>query len=446
MNTADADLAQGPGLFHPQLGQVSDRPARVRGSWSRATPTCSPAARPGRPGHRRLRAPPYGPKTTSSCFGRLHRRDRAHLPDAQTRPQQAAEPGSPSWSPPPSVAVAAHMLDHASQPRPGPSTWGGTAARPSRELIDAAQPLVRWWLDWSWPVFDLSLPRAIPSHPGMVAADDPAPPTSPSSAPRLRPLGEYYASAFQRLQARVPGPHQPAAAGRRQVEVQAPPPLPPPPAPGRVPALKFALRRRDSTPRRPTLGTDSFSTQDLARLHRPCARPQARASPLEAVPEATATQSRAPASCMAWPSSVRGPGDQGYAEPVVPAAGGAPLTHVIDQLSGHSSAIEAQVDRPARVPLKFFEELHRPSRRDSEPCGRGRRSATCPSALPGSASALPPSGAYRNEEGTLSRSPSPRRGSTRFTTLSPRQGARLPRRSAGGHQGPHPGGASRPGS
>ena len=31
-----------------------------------------------------------------------------------------------------------------------------------RELVEAAQPLVRWWLDWKLASFDLSQPEAGP--------------------------------------------------------------------------------------------------------------------------------------------------------------------------------------------------------------------------------------------------------------------------------------------
>ena len=95
----------------------------------------------------------------------------------------------------PEASLSAHVLTMPDglDPAEYVGRYGGEAFR---ELVEAAQPLVRWWLDWKLATFDLSRPRARSSPPASWSrcAQRPRRP----AADRVRPLGGAAAALDER--------------------------------------------------------------------------------------------------------------------------------------------------------------------------------------------------------------------------------------------------------
>ena len=149
--------------------------------------------------------------------------------DADAAGGRAAGRGVAELVAAPEASLSAHVLTMPAglDPAEYVGRYGGDAFR---ELVEAAQPLVRWWLDWKLATFDLSQPE------GKVLAARELVPLLRSvpdghAADRVRPLGGAAAAPGR---AGVPGHDRRPAGGPAPGRGQGAAALAQPPGPGRV--------------------------------------------------------------------------------------------------------------------------------------------------------------------------------------------------------------------
>ncbi|HEV3496539.1 MAG TPA: DNA primase, partial [Actinomycetes bacterium] len=158
--------------------------------------------------------------------------------DADAAGGRAAGRGVAELVAAPEASLSAHVLTMPDglDPAEYVGRYGGEAFR---ELVEAAQPLVRWWLDWKLASFDLSQPE------GRTWAMREVAPVM-TSVPDFSQRRAYARSVVLRLGLDEYGPEYQALIGglggaRPRVEVKAPPRSRSPQARVECEALKFAL-------------------------------------------------------------------------------------------------------------------------------------------------------------------------------------------------------------
>jgi DNA primase len=290
--------------------------------------------------------------------------------DADAAGGRAAGRGVAELVAAPEASLSAHVLTMPAglDPAEYVGRYGGDAFR---ELVEAAQPLVRWWLDWKLASFDLSQPE------GKVLAARELVPLLRSVPDGLQRTG-YARSVVQRLHldereylAMIAG--QPA--GRPKVEVKAPPRSRSPQARVECEALKFALQHPDWTAEAAERwAPDWFSTPGTLAAFAALTEAGGPGKPLEAVLEAAATETDRRFLRGLAVEAFAAEENRGYADEVFRRLEELRLTRVIDQLKGTLQRMNP-VERPHEY-TRVFEELialeaRRRALREPRPGGDG---------------------------------------------------------------------------
>jgi DNA primase len=290
--------------------------------------------------------------------------------DADAAGGRAAGRGVAELVAAPEASLSAHVLTMPDglDPAEYVGRYGGDAFR---ELVEAAQPLVRWWLDWKLASFDLSQPEG-----KVLAARELVPILR--SVPDALQRTEYARSVVQRLHldereylAMIAG--QPAT--RPQVEVKAPPRSRSPQARVECEALKFALQHPEWTAEAAERwAPDWFSTPGTLAAFGALTEAGGPGKPLEAVLEAAATETDRRFLRGLAVEAFAAEENRGYADVVFRQLEHNRLTRVIDQLKGTLQRMNP-VERPHEY-TQVFEELialeaRRRALREPRPGGDG---------------------------------------------------------------------------
>ena len=272
----------------------------------------------------------------------------------------------------PEASLSAHVLTMPAglDPAEYVGRYGGEAFR---ELVEAAQPLVRWWLDWRLASFDLSQPE------GRTRAIREVAPVM-TSVPDFSQRRAYARSVVLRLGLDEYGPEYQALiggqpAGRPQVEVKAPPRSRSPQARVECEALKFALQHPDwSAEAAERWAPDWFSTPGTLAAFTALREAGGPGKPLEAVLEAAATETDRRFLRGLAIEAFAATENRGYADEVFRRLEELRLTRVIDQLKGTLQRMNP-VERPHEY-TRVFEELialeaRRRALREPRPGGDG---------------------------------------------------------------------------
>jgi DNA primase len=290
--------------------------------------------------------------------------------DADAAGGRAAGRGVAELVAAPEASLSAHVLTMPAglDPAEYVGRYGGEAFR---ELVEAAQPLVRWWLDWKLATFDLSQPE------GKVRAARELVPLLRSVPDTLQRTG-YARSVVQRLHldereylAMIAG--QPP--GRPQVEVKAPPRSRSPQARVECEALKFALQHPEWTAEAAERwAPDWFSTPGTLAAFGALTDAGGPGKPLEAVLEAAATETDRRFLRGLAVEAFAAEENRGYADEVFRRLEELRLTRVIDQLKGTLQRMNP-VERPHEYTRTFEElialEARRRALREPRPEGDG---------------------------------------------------------------------------
>jgi DNA primase len=274
--------------------------------------------------------------------------------DADAAGGRAAGRGVAELVAAPEASLSAHVLTMPDglDPAEYVGRYGGDAFR---ELVEAAQPLVRWWLDWKLASFDLSQPE------GRTRAVREVAPVM-TSVPDFSQRRAYARSVVLRLGLDEYGPEyqaliggQPAAA-RTQVEVKAPPRSRSPQARVECEALKFALQHPDWTAEAAERwAPDWFSTPGPLAAFAALTEAGGPGKPLEAILEAAATETDRRFLRGLAVETFAAEENRGYADEVFRRLEELRLTRVIDQLKGNLQRMNP-VERPHEY-TAVFEEL-----------------------------------------------------------------------------------------
>ena len=292
--------------------------------------------------------------------------------DADQAGGRAAERGVGELVATPEASLSAHVLTMPDglDPADFVARHGGPAFR---ELVDAAQPLVRWWLEQKLAGFDLRHPE------GKVRAARELVPVL-RSVPDALQRTEYARSVVQRLHldeaeylAMVAG--QPA---RAQVEVKAPPRSRSPQARVECEALKFALQHPDwAAEAAAAWGPDWFTTPATGASFAALVKAGGPGAPFDAALEAAATETDRRFLRGLAVEAFAAEENRGYADEVFRRLEEFRLTRVIDQLKGSLQRMNP-VERPDEYTRSFEElialEARRRALREPRPRGEGDRS------------------------------------------------------------------------
>jgi DNA primase len=292
--------------------------------------------------------------------------------DADAAGGRAAGRGVAELVAAPEASLSAHVLSMPAglDPAEYVGRYGGDAFR---ELVEAAQPLVRWWLDWKLASFDLGQPegrtRAIREvAPVMTSVPDFSQRRAYARSVVLRLGLDEYGPEYQAL---IGGP----PAGRAQVEVKAPPRSRSPQARVECEALKFALQHPDwSAEAAERWGPDWFSTPGTLAAFTALAEAGGPGKPLETVLEAAATETDRRFLRGLAVEAFAAEENRAYADEVFRRLEELRLTRVIDQLKGSLQRMNP-VERPHEY-TQVFEKLialeaRRRALREPRPGGDG---------------------------------------------------------------------------
>jgi DNA primase len=272
--------------------------------------------------------------------------------DADAAGSKAAERGIGELVAAPEASLAAHVLIMPAGLDPAElvAQRGGDAFR---ELLDQAQPLVRWWLDWRLAQFDLRHPE------GKARATRELLPVLRSIPDRWQ-RNEYARSVVQRLHldeaaylALVAG-QRPSVAVERQSK--APPRSRSPQARVECEALKFALQHPEWTADAAARwGEDWFTTPATKASFAALCKAGGPDVPLEAVLEAAANEGERRFLRGLAVEAFAADENRAYADVVFRRLEEFRLTRVIDQLKGTLQRMNP-VERPNEY-TRLFEEL-----------------------------------------------------------------------------------------
>jgi DNA primase len=292
--------------------------------------------------------------------------------DADAAGGRAAGRGVAELVAAPEASLSAHVLTMPAglDPAEYVGRYGGDAFR---ELVEAAQPLVRWWLDWKLASFDLSQPE------GRTRAVREVAPVM-TSVPDFSQRRAYARSVVLRLGLDEYGPEYQALiggrpAGRSRVEVKAPPRSRSPQARVECEALKFALQHPDWTAEAAERwAPDWFSTPGTLAAFTALREAGGPGKPLEAVLAAAATETDRRFLRGLAVEAFAATENRGYADEVFRRLEELRLTRVIDQLKGTLQRMNP-VERPHEY-TRVFEELialeaRRRALREPRPGGDG---------------------------------------------------------------------------
>jgi DNA primase len=292
--------------------------------------------------------------------------------DADAAGGRAAGRGVAELVAAPEASLSAHVLTMPDglDPAEYVGRYGGEAFR---ELVEAAVPLVRWWLDWKLAEFDLSQPE------GRTRAMREVTPVM-TSVPDFSQRRAYARSVVLRLGLDEYGPEYQAliggqGGGRPRVEVKAPPRSRSPQARVECEALKFALQHPEWTAEAAERwAPDWFSTPGTLAAFGALTEAGGPGKPLEAVLEAAATETDRRFLRGLAVEAFAAEENRGYADEVFRRLEELRLTRVIDRLKGTLQRMNP-VERPHEY-TRVFEELialeaRRRALREPRPGGDG---------------------------------------------------------------------------
>ncbi|MFL6249571.1 MAG: DNA primase [Actinomycetes bacterium] len=291
--------------------------------------------------------------------------------DADAAGGRAAGRGVAELVAAPEASLSAHVLTMPAglDPAEYVGRYGGDAFR---ELVEAAQPLVRWWLDWKLASFDLGQPE------GRTRAVREITPVM-TSVPDFSQRRAYARSVVLRLGLDEYGPEYQALLGgqptRSQVEVKAPPRSRSPQARVECEALKFALQHPDWTAEAAERwAPDWFSTPGTLAAFTALTEAGGPGKPLEAVLEAAATETDRRFLRGLAVEAFAAEENRGYADEVFRRLEDFRLARVIDRLKGTLQRMNP-VERPHEYTAIFEQlialEARRRALREPRPEGDG---------------------------------------------------------------------------
>ncbi len=270
--------------------------------------------------------------------------------DADTAGSKAAERGIGELVAAPEASLSAHVLTMPTglDPADFVARRGGGALR---DLLEEAQPLVRWWLDWKLAQFDLRHPE------GKARAARELLPvlrTIPDSLQRT----EYARSVVQRLHLDE-REYLAMVAGQRPTAAAAPAKVPPrsrsPQARVECEALKFALQHPEWAGTDAARWGDDWFTTPATKCSFAALSKAGAGAPLEAVLEAAANETERRFLRGLAIEAFAAEENRAYADEVFRRLEEFRLTRVIDQLKGTLQRMNP-VERPDEY-TRFFEEL-----------------------------------------------------------------------------------------
>jgi DNA primase len=227
---------------------------------------------------------------------------------------------------------------------------GRNGAEAFRALLENAQPLVRWWIDWRLAEFDLGRPEG---KARAIHEIGPVMRTIPDHVQRMA----YARSVMLQLGLNEYGPeYHSLIGGRPQVEVKAPPRSRSPQARVECEALKFALQHPEWTAEAAERwAPDWFSTPGTLAAFTALTEAGGPGKPLEAVLEAAATETDRRFLRGLAVEAFAATENRGYADEVFRRLEELRLTRVIDQLKGTLQRMNP-VERPHEY-TRVFEKL-----------------------------------------------------------------------------------------
>jgi DNA primase len=292
--------------------------------------------------------------------------------DADAAGGRAAGRGIAELVAAPEASLSAHVLTMPSglDPAEYVGRYGGEAFR---ELVEAAQPLVRWWLDRQLAGFDLSHPE------GKARALRELAPVL-TTVPDFLQRATYARSVVLRLGLDEYGPEYQALIGgqapaRPQVTAKAPPRSRSPQARVECEALKFALQHPEwSADEFERWRPDWFTTPATSASFAALRNAGGTGKPLEAVLEAAANETDRRFLRGLAVEAFAAEENRGYADQVFRRLEELRLTRAIDQLKGNLQRMNP-VERPHEY-TEVFEELialeaRRRALREPRPGGEG---------------------------------------------------------------------------
>jgi DNA primase catalytic core len=272
--------------------------------------------------------------------------------DADAAGGRAAGRGVAELVAAPEASLSAHVLTMPAGLDPAEylGRYGGDAFR---ELVSAAQPLLRWWLDWKLASFDLGQPE------GRTRAVREITPVM-TSVPDFSQRRAYARSVVLRLGLDEYGPEYQALLGgqptRPQVEVKAPPRSRSPQARVECEALKFALQHPGWTAEAAERwAPDWFSTPGTLAAFTALTEAGGPGKPLEAVLEAAATETDRRFLRGLAVEAFAAEENRGYADEVFRRLEDFRLARVIGRLKGTLQRMNP-VERPHEY-TAIFEQL-----------------------------------------------------------------------------------------
>jgi DNA primase len=292
--------------------------------------------------------------------------------DADAAGSKAAERGVGELVAVPEASLAAHVLIMPAglDPADFVAQRGGDAFR---ELLDQAQPLVRWWLDWRLAQFDLRHPE------GKARAARELVPVLRSIPDRWQ-RNEYARSVVQRLHLDEQEYFALIAGQRPSVAAEPPSRTPPrsrsPQARVECEALKFAMQHAEWTAEAMARWEDDWFTTPATKASfaalRKAGGPDA---PLETILEVAANEGERRFLRGLAVEAFAAEENRAYADEVFRRLEEFRLTRVIDQLKGTLQRMNP-VERPDEY-TRFFEELialeaRRRALREPRPGGDGK--------------------------------------------------------------------------
>ena len=271
--------------------------------------------------------------------------------DADAAGSKAAERGIGELVAAPEASLSAYVLTMPAGQDPADFVGerGGDALR---ELIDGAQPLVRWWLDWRLAQFDLRNPE------GKARAARELVPIL-RSVPDTLQRTEYARSVVQRLHLDE-GQYLALVAGQRPSVAVEEPRTPPrsrsPQARVECEALKFLLQHPEWTAEAAARWEDDwFTTPATKASFAAMLKAGGPDTALEAVLEAAANEGERRFLRGLAVEAFAADENRAYADEVFRRLEEFRLTRVIDQLKGTLQRMNP-VERPDEY-TRFFEEL-----------------------------------------------------------------------------------------
>jgi len=272
--------------------------------------------------------------------------------DADAAGSKAAERGIGELVAAPEASLSAYVLTM--PPGQDPADFVGQRGGDAfRELLDQAQPLVRWWLDWRLAQFDLRHPE------GKARAARELLPILRSIPDSLQ-RAEYARSVVQRLHLDEAQYLALVAGQRPSVTVQQSSREPPrsrsPQARVECEALKFALQHPDwSAEAAARWEDDWFTTPATKASMAALAKAGGVDVPLETILEMAANESERRFLRGLTVEAFAAEENRAYADEVFRRLEEFRLTRVIDQLKGTLQRMNP-VERPDEY-TRFFEEL-----------------------------------------------------------------------------------------